>query len=125
MVKSGDAETRSRSETVADDEWDDPAGVGRSSGGGGWGLRGRETMFYVGLVLGIAAVIFFGWVFFLIAIPEALLALRGSTLQNSFPSDARDNPAVEGSLLAMRLYGNFILLMMALGFIAGILLVAL
>lgn len=110
------------SSTHRDDEvaeWDDPAGVGR----GGSGLSGRETAFYIGLVTGIAGVVFFGWVFFLIALPEAIAAVRGSTLQNHFPRDARTNPFIEGSMLAMRWYGNFLLLAIVLGVIVGILLV--
>jgi hypothetical protein len=85
----------------------------------------RRAFTISGAIGGIAGVIFFGWVFFLIALPEAIVAARGGSLQDHFPRDARTNPFVEGSMLAMRWYGNFLLLAIVLGVMAGVFLLAL
>ena len=80
-------------------------------------------MYYLGVILGILGVVFFGYFFFLIALPEAILQLFwGRSVLVSFSKDARENPALRGSFLAMRWFGNFIILAFALGFVAGVVL---
>lgn len=82
---------------------------------------GRHTNFYIGAVLGVFGVIFAPYVFFLVALPESLLGLRGGSLQNYFGDGGRNNPFVSGSLLIMRWFGNFIILLFILGVIIGFL----
>lgn len=79
-----------------------------------------KNMYYVGVVLGILGVVFFGYVFFLIALPEAVLQLFwGRSALDSLSKDARENPALRGSFLAMRWFGNFLLLVIALTIVVG------
>lgn len=81
-----------------------------------------KNMYYVGVVLGILGVAFFGYFFFLIALPEAILQLFwGKSVLDSLSKDARENPALRGSFLAMRWFGNFLLLVIALAIVVGVL----
>lgn len=82
----------------------------------------RQTMFYVGAVLAVAGVILFPFVFFLVAMPESIYRMRGSTMQKYFPKDARDNPAVSGTMLIFGWFGHFLWLSVAVGFVLGLLL---
>jgi hypothetical protein len=82
---------------------------------------GHHTHFYIGVVLGVLGVIFAPYVFFLVALPESLLGLRGGSLQDYFGDGGRNNPFVSGSLLIMRWFGNFIILLFALGVVIGFL----
>lgn len=102
-----------------DDDWDISAtDVGRGS-------SSRETNFYLGAIVGVLAVLFLAPMFVLVALPEAIMAYWGKSIQDSMPRDARNNPFVSGTFLIFRWYGNFLLLLIALGIIAGLLFVAL
>jgi len=82
----------------------------------------RDSMFYVGAVLGVIGVLLFPYFFFLVALPEAILQLWNRSIQDSLPSDARNNPAVSGTLLIFRWFGNFLILVIVLALIGGVLL---
>lgn len=83
----------------------------------------RHTHFYIGAILGVIGVVLLPFFFFLIAIPEAIAGLFGSTTQKYLPRDARDNPFVSGTFMIFRWFGNFLLLMIVLGIVLGLLLV--
>jgi hypothetical protein len=86
--------------------------------------RTDDKMFYIGAVLGVAGVLLFPYFFFLIALPEAIIQYWGRSIQDSLPENARDNPAVAGTFLIFRWFGNFLLLIIVLGILAGIFLIA-
>jgi hypothetical protein len=84
----------------------------------------RESMFYVGAVLGVIAVVFLPFFFFLVALPEAIINMySGGSIVDSLGKDGRDNPAVRGTFLIFRWFGNFLLLVFVLAFFAGVILV--
>lgn len=74
----------------------------------------RQTQFYIGAVLGVLAVVFVPFVFVFVAIPESIHRLRGGSIQNYLPKDARDNAYVSGSMLILGWFGNFLLLVIFL-----------
>lgn len=74
----------------------------------------RQKMFYIGAVLGVVGVIVFPFVFFLVAMPESIYRMRDSTMQRYLPKDAKDNPAVSGTLMIFGWFGNFLWLCVAL-----------
>ncbi|MFC6613692.1 zinc-ribbon domain-containing protein [Halopenitus salinus] len=83
----------------------------------------RESMFYIGAVLGVFGVVVFPYVFFLVALPEAILHLvRGHGTLEYLSRDARDNPAMKGTFLIFRWYGNFLILAFFAGILIGFLL---
>ncbi len=84
---------------------------------------GSQTLYYAGVVLGVIGVVTLPFFFFLIALPESIAKMRGTTTQKYFPQGARDNPAVSGSMLVMGWFGNFLILMFVLGVLLGLLLV--
>lgn len=86
------------------------------------GQQTRNTQFYLGAVAGVLAVVFVPFVFVFVAIPESIMAMRGSSIQNYLGRDAQDNPFVSGSLLIMRWFGNFLIFLFVLGLLLGILL---
>ncbi|WP_158055872.1 hypothetical protein [Halorussus halophilus] len=75
----------------------------------------RQNMFYLGAVLGVIGVLIFPFFFFLVAMPESIYKMRGSTMQKYLPKDAQENPAVSGSLLIFGWFGNFLWLIVVLG----------
>jgi len=79
----------------------------------------RHTHFYIGAVLATFAVVLAPYVFFLVALPEALLRIGDSSIQDQLGEYGRDNPFVSGSLLIMHWFGNFIILLLVLGLIVG------
>ena len=84
----------------------------------------RNTHFYIGAILATIGVLLLPYFFFLIALPEAIASLVwGVSIQDNMSNDARNNPFLSGSFLIFRWFGNFLLLMVVLGFIIGILLV--
>jgi len=85
---------------------------------------GSQTLYYGGVVLGVIGVVTLPFFFFLIALPESIARMRGTTTQKYFPAGARSNPAVSGSMLVMGWFGNFLVLMFVLGFVVGLLLLA-
>ena len=58
---------------------------------------------------------FVPFVFVFVALPEAILALFGSSIQDSLAPDARENPFLSGSFLILRWFGNFLLLVIVVG----------
>jgi hypothetical protein len=84
----------------------------------------RQSMFYVGAVLGVLGVLFLPFFFFLVALPEAIIHLvNGGSILDSLSKDASENPAMKGTFLIFRWFGNFLILMFVLGMLLGILLV--
>lgn len=82
----------------------------------------RHSMFYIGAILAVFGVVFLPFVFFLIALPEAIIyAINGGSVLDSLSADARDNPAMRGSFLIFRWFGNFLLLVFVLAVVLGIL----
>lgn len=82
--------------------------------------RSDKNMYYLGVILGVLGVVFFGYFFFLIALPEAVLQLFwGRSVLDSLSKDARENPALRGSFLALRWFGNFIILVIVLVIVVG------
>lgn len=81
----------------------------------------RESMYYIGAVLGVIGVVLLPFFFFLVALPEAVLYMwKGSSILDSLDSDASDNPAMKGTFLIFRWFGNFLILMFILGVIVGL-----
>lgn len=87
------------------------------------GVLPTQTSFYVGAVLAVISVIVAPYVFVFVALPEAILGLFGKSIQNHLPEEARDNAYVSGSMLIMRWFGNFLILLFVLGVVLGVLLV--
>lgn len=83
----------------------------------------RDTHYFIGVVLGVIGVLVFPYVFVFVALPEAIAGLFGTSIQNSLGQDVRENPFVSGAFLILQWFGNFIILMLALGFVVGVLLV--
>lgn len=82
----------------------------------------RHSMFYIGAVLGVLGVLLFPYFFFLVALPEAILQMKsGRSVLDSLSSDASQNPAMRGTFLIFRWFGNFLILAFVLGVILGIL----
>lgn len=85
----------------------------------------KDTQYYIGVVLTAICVILFPYFLFLVALPEAILAFWGKSIQDSLGSSGRENPFMNGSFLIIRWFGNFLLLLVALGFVGGLFLIAL
>lgn len=101
--------------------YQDPMDTETSSGGD----TTRDSMFYIGAVIAVIGVLTFPFFFWLIAIPESIAGYRGTTTMKYLPQDAQGNPAVKGSFLIFRWFGNLLVLMFVLGMVGGLLLIAL
>lgn len=95
----------------AGDEWSDPVATT------------KDTQYYIGVVLTAICVLLFPYFLFLVALPEAILAFWGKSIQDSLGRGGRGNPFMSGSFLILRWFGNFLLLVIALGFVVGLFLI--
>jgi len=81
---------------------------------------GRDSQYYIGVVLGVIGVLVFPYFLIFVALPEAAGSWWGRSTLDLLGRDARDNPFMKGTFLIIRWFGNFLWLCFGLGLLLGI-----
>lgn len=82
-----------------------------------------DQAFFIGAAVTSVCVIVAPYFLFLVAMPESIAGLLGTSIQDSLPEGGRNNTYVSGAFLIIRWFGNFLWLLFILGVVLALFLV--
>lgn len=81
---------------------------------------GKDTEYYIGVLVGVAGVLLVPYFLLFVALPEAVFKWDNRSILDSLGDNVSENPFMQGTFLILGWFGNFLWLLVVLAVVGGV-----